>query len=311
VSEDFQDLRYYTYYSYGSDHKELTPMEKFWKRLQPVTDAFQKARGWLRRADREEPPPPAEVELEEEPTWWDLTAKILLYLLLGGLVVLGLLWQVGFFDAPRRPSPPLPRRGAQGQMKPGNTPQTRVSLTVYSPEDQDIPRSTFSVPRSEAVPLSPPLSLSPEGGVRAQDSAGPAEDRPASGVRSVSPQTGHRFAVQAGAFKDKQRAARLVQRLRREGYDARTLPAEEICPPVHGRAGVATSWERQVEGTTGGALTRVVIVGFDSPQAAGGKAHRLRRSGLVPRAAVVDLGETADSTGANWASLDNEAVAPR
>ncbi len=298
VSEDFQDLRYYTYYSYGSDHKELTPMEKFWKKLQPIQETFQKARGWLRRKDREEPPPPpAEVELEVEPTWWDLTAKILLYLLLGGLVVLGLLWQVGFFDAPRRSSPPPLRRGPQGQMKPGNTPQTRASLTVYNPEpgvgDQGVQHSAFSVQRSEAVPLSPPLSLSPDRGVGAQDSTGPsegpAEDRPASGVRSVSPQTGHRFAVQAGAFKDKQRAARLVQRLRKVGYDARTLP---------------------VEARTSDALTRVVIVGFDSPQAAGGKAHRLRRSGLVPRAAVVDLGETPDSTGATWASLDNEAVAP-
>ncbi|MBI2951489.1 SPOR domain-containing protein, partial [bacterium] len=248
--------------------------------------------------DREEPPPPpAEVELEVEPTWWDLTAKILLYLLLGGLVVLGLLWQVGFFDAPRRSSPPPLRRGPQGQMKPGNTPQTRASLTVYNPEpgvgDQGVQRSVFSVQRSEAVPLSPPLSLSPGGGVGAQDSVGPsdgpAEDRPASGVRSVSPQTGHRFAVQAGAFKDKQRAARLVQRLRKVGYDARTLP---------------------VEARTSDALTRVVIVGFDSPQAAGGKAHRLRRSGLVPRAAVVDLGETPDSTGATWASMDNEEIAP-
>jgi len=293
VSEDFQDLRYYTYYAYGSEQVELTPMEKFWKKLQPVKETFQKARGWLRRSDREGPPPQAEVELEDEPTWWDMAVKILFYLFLGGLVVLGLLWQVGFFDAPRRSPPPPPRRGSQGEVKPGESPQTRVSLTVYSPEDQDIPPSAFSARRSEAVPLSSPLSLSPGGGAGAQDSTGPsvgpAEDRPASGVRSVSPQTGHRFAVQAGAFRDKQRAARLVQRLRKAGYAARTLP---------------------VETQTSDALIRVLIVGFDSPQAAGGKAHRLRRSGLVPRAAVVDLEETAGSTGATWASFDNDTITP-
>jgi hypothetical protein len=60
-----------------------------------------------------------------------------------------------------------------------------------------------------------------------------------------------------------------------------------------------------------GALTRVMIVGFDSPQAAGGTAHRLRRSGLAPAAAVVALSsDPQDSTGAKWAAIDNDVDAP-
>ncbi|MSS73766.1 MAG: polysaccharide biosynthesis tyrosine autokinase [Candidatus Latescibacteria bacterium] len=291
VSEDFQDLRYYTYYSYGSERKELTRMEKFKKSLKPITDTLQKARALLRREGREEAPHlPAEIELEIEPTWWDLMAKILIYLLLGGFVVLGLLWQIGFFDAPHRPEPPIPRRQLQqeGRKDPS---QTRARSTAYtvisSPEDQDAQDPT----RSTQHLASAPLLHSPRGDAGAQGSAGPsdgpAEHRPASGARSVSLQTERRYAVQAGAFRDGRRADQFVRKLREKGYDARTLPPE------------------------GTALTRVVIAGFDSPQAAGGTAHRLRRSGLVPRAAVVDLSpESVDSTGAKWASVDNDTVVP-
>ena len=87
VSEDFQDLRYYTYYSYGSEKEELTWQEKVQKKLKPATEAFKTVRDLFRRKDRQEPPPPAppdnEIDMEIEPTWGDLAAKALLYLLLG------------------------------------------------------------------------------------------------------------------------------------------------------------------------------------------------------------------------------------
>ena len=65
----------------------------------------------------------------------------------------------------------------------------------------------------------------------------------------------------------------MAQRLRKSGYGPRTLP------------------------TSASGLTRVVIEGFDTPQAAGGKVHRLRRSGLAPGAVIVVIStETEDQS---------------
>ena len=278
VSEDFQDLRYYTYYAYGSEHKELSRFEKFKKKLKPATALLGKVKGLFRREDEEEDQEEAPSEDEKGPSLLGLTAKLLLYLILITLVLIGVLWQIGLFERtpPTRPSPSRPseERVKMGGKKPN--PKTSL-LAAYHPE---IPSGDRQIPAVKSVGLVKqpnPLPSSPREG-HGQSSINRSdrslEEPAASDARSVSPPIEHRFAVQVGDYRDKREAQRMAERLRKLGYGPRTLP------------------------TSGSGLTRVVIEGFDTPQAAGGKVHRLRRSGLAPGAVIVVISTESEDQGA-------------
>ena len=167
----------------------------------------------------------------------------------------------------------------------GKKPNPKTSLlAAYHPETPSGDRQIPAVKSLVVVKQPNPLPSSPREG-HGQSSINRSdrsiEEPAASGARSISPPIEHRFAVQVGDYRDKREAQRMAQRLRKSGYGPRILP------------------------TSGSGLTRVVIEGFDSPQATGGKVHRLRRSGLAPGAVVVVISTESEDQGVLLKPVDD------
>lgn len=167
ISEDFKDLRYYSYYTYGSKSEEDTGpyLTRLYNRSKRQLESARKStltqilplfdlvktrlpQRFFNRAEVvEEGIEPEEAEER------DLSAKILtvfFWIFLMFFLSAGLLWQLGYLSpamiAPHAPPHPVPALPAPPTVPPGQTEEQPTGTTGTHQQEAPLPKKVSAVP---------------------------------------------------------------------------------------------------------------------------------------------------------------------
>jgi capsular exopolysaccharide synthesis family protein len=238
VSEDFRDLRYYSYYSYGTEtDEEGPPIERFYRRVKrelggywadlsrtvkPFVDELQDKWSVVRKAvdkHRGDGPEDAPEEAEEgEEEAQSRLLQILFWIFLLLFLSAGVLWQLGFL----RPEPTSSQDPRPAMLKPNaDTEELPTLVTRNTPPPPPLEAPVSLTAEAAALPKQVRKLETRAAEVKPSHRTTPAAPTAAVSAKSKSREPDARtpdFALHVASYKDRASADRMARKYAAKGH---------------------------------------------------------------------------------------------